>query len=360
MLALAVGRVAIPGRRRLGVAGRSVVAHVHPQSAGLGAARAPDQAPSPACRRRAPFRRPARSGPSAATSGSSSCSLWSTQPAMVEAVDDDAVARVDAAQAVTVGCGRSTWTPSRGPAVQAPATPRAIGRLGAAAWKIASHAHAGQLGPHMPDHLEARRHVLELLGDVLADQAQTAAARGAAARLAICVMVSAASPRVDAPGSRAAGGRAVCGRSVVRWRRRHRARRDRRRTFIQWFALQERDLRVIAAARWTMPKRARRLRSSCNLSLSTMSLSKHHFGVALLDHSQQTSTVWAWWSRWSASSRPLLCPAFGTSNIGGTPEQVHPVVRPPERGIKQRAAARACAPACASRCLRAASTAAPV
>ena len=41
----------------------------------------------------------------------------------------------------------------------------------------------------MADHLEARRHVLELLGDVLADLAQSAAARGATTRLAVRVVV---------------------------------------------------------------------------------------------------------------------------------------------------------------------------
>jgi hypothetical protein len=40
----------------------------------------------------------------------------------------------------------------------------------------------------MTDHLEARRHVLELLGHVLADLAQTATASGAAAGVAARVV----------------------------------------------------------------------------------------------------------------------------------------------------------------------------
>ena len=53
-------------------------------------------------------------------------------------------------------------------------------------------AHANQLGPHMPDHLEVRRHVLQLLGDVLPDLAQPGTAGRAAAGLARTVVMAVA------------------------------------------------------------------------------------------------------------------------------------------------------------------------
>ena len=53
-------------------------------------------------------------------------------------------------------------------------------------------AHANQLGPHMPDHLEVCRHVLQLLGDVLPDLAQPGTAGRAAAGLARTVVMAVA------------------------------------------------------------------------------------------------------------------------------------------------------------------------
>lgn len=48
---------------------------------------------------------------------------------------------------------------------------------------------AGELGPHMTDGLEVRGNVLQLLGDILADQAQSTSAGGAPTRLTLGVVV---------------------------------------------------------------------------------------------------------------------------------------------------------------------------
>ena len=54
--------------------------------------------------------------------------------------------------------------------------------------RLASHAR--ELRPDMADRLEVRGNVLELLGDVLADEAQSATASDAAALLTVRVMMS--------------------------------------------------------------------------------------------------------------------------------------------------------------------------
>ncbi len=57
---------------------------------------------------------------------------------------------------------------------------------------------AGELGPDMPDHLEPARHIIERLGDILADPAQGAATGGGRRRAR------------DASPPRAAGAPATC------------------------------------------------------------------------------------------------------------------------------------------------------
>ena len=51
-----------------------------------------------------------------------------------------------------------------------------MGSEGIGAWVIDSPPAAGELGPHVPDHLKGRRHVLQHLAHVLAQPAQFAAA----------------------------------------------------------------------------------------------------------------------------------------------------------------------------------------
>ena len=172
------------------LAGGSIVAHVDPQPAGLGLARARGRAPSPACRRRAPCagqRVAAQRGHQRVEQG-------------VALVDPAGHRRaVDLARPRAHRCGSGgtagvwsqylatiTCASSAGPGM-----PRAIGRLGAAAWKMRLAAHARELGAHMADDLEVRRHVFQLLGDVLADLAQPAAAVAAAAGLAGAVVMRA-------------------------------------------------------------------------------------------------------------------------------------------------------------------------
>ena len=97
MLALAVGRVLEPHRRRLLAAAGPVVAHVDPQPPRLG-----PPAPGIEHRHRRVVgvhlgRRPARSGRARPPAGRASSSPWPTQPAMRRAIDVHAVARVDAA-----------------------------------------------------------------------------------------------------------------------------------------------------------------------------------------------------------------------------------------------------------------------
>lgn len=68
---------------------------------------------------------------------------------------------------------------------------RAAGREGL---EDALAAHAGELGPYMADDLEAAGHVLELLGDVLADLAQLAAALAAGAGRPVGVPLGVVNP----------------------------------------------------------------------------------------------------------------------------------------------------------------------
>ena len=63
------------------------------------------------------------------------------------------------------------------------------GAAGCAGLEDGMARHAGQLGTHMPDHLEVGRHVLQLFGDILSYLTQSSATSGAPAGLAICVLV---------------------------------------------------------------------------------------------------------------------------------------------------------------------------
>lgn len=214
---------------------------------------------------------------------------------------------------------------------------------------------AGQLGPHMPDHLEARGHILQLLGDVVPDQTKTTAASGAAARLTTCVVVRAGCLRsIDLALARQVGGELAIDLRCVGGI--GRVRRDRRRAFIQWFVFQKRDLRVIELLAGRSEARAKAAQQ-LQLELVDHQLEEHHLGVSLLDHSQQTFDGVGCGGGVGGRRHVLHCAERSARRTSVLHRRIlHTVVA---QLIRRRAAAHACAPACASRCLPAASRVGP-
>jgi len=177
-------------------------------------------------------------------------------------------------------------------------------------------AHARQLGAHMTDHLEACRHVLQLLGDVGADLAQPAAARGATTGVAGRIVRSIGRCRaVHLVLARQVRGQLPIKPCAVRsfcLRR-----RLGRRLFIQWCALDQSDLRVIqllAGATVLSPARTQQLQRE----LVDHQLEERHLGVTLLDDAQQRFDGVGRRSR--GGHGDLLCRPTAAPAIGGAPE----------------------------------------
>ena len=318
VLALAVGRVAEPRRRRIAAGRRPVIAHVDPQPPGLGLARARDRAPAPACRRRAPCRRPARSGPAGRPAAPAA-----RRPGRPSRPASSGRGRRLRGRRCRLCRYSGRWSQYLATSTCAsspgPARPRSIGRLGAGAWKIACAAHAGELGPHMADDLEARRHVVQLLGDVLADLAQLAAAGGAGAgwpaRRAARRRLGAMHLR-----ARAAGARAACARSAARLARLRLGAAARRRpaSSSSASAAMQRASARHRSCSLELPNCSRARRASCSLSLSTISLSSATSASRSCDHAQQRVDGHGAWSR--AAGHELYCAA----PLGGAPSGVAP------------------------------------
>lgn len=157
------------------------------------------------------------------------------------------------------------------------------------------------------------------------------------------------------PGSRAAGGPEVaidlrCVGSIGR------GRHDRRRAFIQWFVCQKSDLWVIellAGRSEAGAKAAQQLQ----LELVDHQLEEHHFGVSLLDHSQQPFNGVGCGGGVGRRRHVLHCAVRSARRTSVLHRRIlHTVVA---QLIRLQATAHACAPACASRCLPAASRVAP-
>jgi len=146
------------------------------------------------------------------------------------------------------------------------------------------------LGAYLADHLEACRHVLELLGHVGADLTQPAAARGATTVVAGRIMRSIGGGGTMNVGlAWQVGGQlaidtCAVGRSL--WLR----HRLGRRMFTQWCAFDQSDLRVIGLLE--RPYWARRARSHCSASLSTISLRNASWEFRSSTTRNSASTVW--------------------------------------------------------------------
>ena len=145
--------------------------------------------------------------------------------------------------------------------------------------------HAGELRAHMADDLEVRRHVLELFRDILADEAKTATARRAAARLAVRVMVVGARlGPVDLRLTRQVGRQLAIDFAGVG--RLGLCRLRRRRKFIQWYAFDQSDLRVVKLFAGGSELRANPTQQ-LQLELVDHQFEQHHFRIAYLYDTQQ-------------------------------------------------------------------------
>lgn len=189
MFALAVGRVTQPRRRRVRARRCAIVTHIDPEPSGLGAAtpgrehhhRRVVGVELRACQHVAPERYNQRVEQLLALADPAS---------QRGAFDRDALAGIDAALAVErlvvaiLGHQHVGQQPRAGHAARNGPTRRCRVEDGFAR-------HAGELGMHVADHLEARGHILQLFRDVLADLAQPpttgAAAAGLARGIAPCI-----------------------------------------------------------------------------------------------------------------------------------------------------------------------------
>ena len=172
VLAFAIRRVGKPDRRRRATTCGALVAHIRPQASGLGFTLAGAStaigvssawillAAMMCCRNRL-------------TNGCKSRLASPTQSAMVERSRTRPHAH-RFRTADTAADDPRIWTPAHGPTIPArqdPGNRSARGR----------HLHdpvtaaAGQLGPHVANHLEARRHVLQNFGHVIAQMTKFAA-----------------------------------------------------------------------------------------------------------------------------------------------------------------------------------------
>ena len=173
MLALAIGRVREPHPRRRGVPGGPVIPNIRPQSPRFRSSQAgasTGTGVSSACNFAAPSRDAVAPPPTAPATGSRhppSPPAWCAP-----------VPRPPAHKSLpggTTGDGRSISRPARAPASRVPPDP---GRSGGGRFRLHNlvAVRAGQLRPHLLDHLEVGRNVLQDLGDIFAQSFQRAAA----------------------------------------------------------------------------------------------------------------------------------------------------------------------------------------
>ncbi len=177
VIALAVGRVGKPHRRRRRVARRTIVPHVGPQAAPSWSCRCPEPAPAPACRRRAACSAQ-HIAPDRFHQRRQHAARAADPIGQRRAVQIDAFPLVDLrlpVQRQVIGILRHQHMRQQPRSGQATIDRAARRRL----LHDAVAAAAAQLRPHLADHLEVRRHVLEHLGDVFAELPQRAAAIGA-------------------------------------------------------------------------------------------------------------------------------------------------------------------------------------
>jgi hypothetical protein len=191
--------------------------------------------------------------------------------------------------------------------------PPAIGRLGGCSLEDRLACHARQLGPHMPDHLEVRRHVLQLLGDIGADLAKTTTTSAAPTGLTLAVVL------------RLGGLRAMNVRLArqMRWqaaidlwsvRGSGLVRRDGRRLFIQWCAFQKCHLSAVEALARTAEQHAI-ASQDLHLELGDEQLEACQLGVARIEQLLELFDSGTWRGR--CRHGYLLCRTRITHAIGG-------------------------------------------
>ena len=166
-------------------------------STGTGVSSACSTAPARTCRA------------SASSSGRSSAADWPTQSASVERSQVDARRGRRSRSGDTAAGGRRTWRPAHGRAAPAVARPRRSAASGVGACVIASQAAAGEARTNMADAPELPRHVVQHLGDVLAEPAQRAAAGRAGQRIGAVLHRPRAADGPAADGARASAVRVL-------------------------------------------------------------------------------------------------------------------------------------------------------